>query len=71
MFYKDFHAKMLHDKTVTPIKSRLENELEVLEHVNEWIDSWQGASDIINVETILIPDPYEVQRFYCFRVWVR
>lgn len=70
MFYKDFTPKMLVNKEL-PAKSRMETEQEVLTRINEWISSWEGSNEIINVESIIVPDPYETHRLYCFRVWVK
>jgi len=75
MFYKDFHSNTLLDITVNngelPPLVRTETENEVLSRINNWIDSWQGESDIINVETITKKDPFGSECFYCFRVWIK
>lgn len=54
-----------------PAKSRMETDEEVLTRMNEWLSSWQGEGNVINVESIIVPDPYKSHRLYCFRVWVK
>lgn len=70
MFYKDFPPKLLANKE-TPAQSRMETEQEVAARINEWIESWEGGNEIINIESIIVPDSYAAYRLCCFRVWVK